>query len=258
MMLSSQEIAHEGERVLLDAKATDPQVILEHLARYVFATRFIKGGRVLDLACGSGYGAFFLKNAGALEVVGSDIDLGALDYARRHYQASGLRYEGGGLDRLLEQDEKFDLITSFETIEHVPEPENFLRGLARCLKPDGVLLVSTPFRLAENVVNGRPANPHHLREWSFAEFAALAGKVFSKAQWYTQGLRIIKGRFPFSRTLRSAKVYAFYDGPQVRAPRGLNDVAVVPFPVLYADLCEGKNMTAVCFARDLLEAGSAS
>src|SRR5439155_5574608 len=116
----------------------------DHLARYEFATRFAAGKRVLDIACGVGYGARMLRDAGA-RVTGVDINPELVRYATETYAAEGLVFQMGDVCRCHFKGE-FDLVTSFETIEHVPDYRAALQCIRDSLKPGGTLLVSTPNR----------------------------------------------------------------------------------------------------------------
>ena len=106
----------------------------EHVARYRFARERVRG-RILDVACGTGYGTAMLG------AVGLDLSLEALRYARRHpapYVAADAA--------VLPFGRVFDAVVSFETIEHVADAGRFVSECARVLKPGGVFLVSTPNR----------------------------------------------------------------------------------------------------------------
>jgi 2-polyprenyl-3-methyl-5-hydroxy-6-metoxy-1,4-benzoquinol methylase len=184
---------------------TDPRlhVIREHLARYNFAARFVTGKNVLDVACGSGYGAAILKNAGAMAVTGVDISDEAVAYARVHHAADGIEFVVGDAERLSPSG-PFDVVVSFETIEHIAHPKAFLAESTRLLAPGGVLIVSTPVRLKGTLAD-RPANPHHVREWSLPEFQALLCEHYRHVDIHGQ-YTFKKGVLPYSRT---AKAWVF-------------------------------------------------
>ena len=92
------------------------RIFWEHIARYRFAKDFVRGKRVLDIACGEGYGAAALAKAGAASVTGVDISRDACERARRKY---GLDARTGDAQAIPVPDRSIDLIVSFETIEHV-------------------------------------------------------------------------------------------------------------------------------------------
>ncbi|HEY7074261.1 MAG TPA: class I SAM-dependent methyltransferase [Solirubrobacteraceae bacterium] len=158
-----------GER-LVPAASHGELVHAEHLARYRLAARLAGERRVLDAACGEGYGCALMAAAGARSVVGVDIDAATIEHAGASY---GLDFRVADVAALPFADGVFDLVTSFETIEHVRDPERALDELARVLADDGVLLISTP-----NVAEYLEDNPFHVREFLPEEFAQALGARF--------------------------------------------------------------------------------
>jgi len=130
----------------------------EHLARYRFAKERVRG-RILDVACGTGYGTALLEG------VGVDRSLEALGYARRHPAA----YVAADA-ACLPFGRVFDAVVSFETIEHVPDPARFVADCARVLKPGGLFFVSTPNRELWSPRSSKPLQRHHVREFNRREF----------------------------------------------------------------------------------------
>jgi 2-polyprenyl-3-methyl-5-hydroxy-6-metoxy-1,4-benzoquinol methylase len=167
-----------GERLIPEAYAGEI-VLAEHLARYHLAARLAPGRRVLDAACGEGYGAAMLAAASAASVVGVDIHAETVAHARRRYE---LDVRIGDVGKLPFANGEFDLVVSFETIEHVPDPEGALSEFARVLAPDGVLIVSTP-----NATEYLVENPFHQRELTPVEFfAALDARFVTVRPLYQQ------------------------------------------------------------------------
>jgi O-antigen biosynthesis protein len=162
-----------GERLIPEAYAGE-LVFAEHLARYHLAARIADGRRVLDAASGEGYGAAILAAAGAARVSGVDIDAEVVEHARRRY---GLDFRVGDLADLPFDRGEFDLIISFESIEHVAEPERALDEFARILGPHGVLLISTP-----NPNEYLEDNPFHLRELAPQDFLAVLHARFASVR----------------------------------------------------------------------------
>lgn len=161
-----------GERLIPHAQHGE-LVHAEHLARYQLATALAPGRRVLDAACGEGYGTAMLAAAGGAPAVGADLDEPTVERARERYPAC--EFQAADIAALPFADGAFDLVVSFETIEHVPDAEAALAELARVLAPEGLLLVSTP-NTHEYLVD----NEFHTREFSHEEFAAvLAGRFAS-------------------------------------------------------------------------------
>ncbi len=194
-MVTAAEIverAVEGE--------TPAKLFAEHRARYEFAAGFASGRRVLDLACGSGYGTPIFRARGAAEVVGVDLDGAAVEYARQRYATNGVSFhQGDAYDP--PPLGPFDLIVSFETIEHLEFPERFLRACGWLLAPAGMMLVSTPYRYRMNA-DGTPLNPFHEREWRTDEFARFLRPFFARVTMYGQGIKLRKRRLlPLGRKL---------------------------------------------------------
>jgi len=103
-------------------------VYLEFCDRYIFAAPYVKDKIVLDIACGIGYGSSILKKAGAKRVIGADILPRAIEYANTRYTQPGVSYLGLDANQgLAFGDASFDVITSFETIEHLDRHEEFNR-----------------------------------------------------------------------------------------------------------------------------------
>jgi ubiquinone/menaquinone biosynthesis C-methylase UbiE len=148
-----------GERMV--PESSDPRTFWEHIYRYVFATRYVRGQRVLDVACGEGYGSAALKAAGASQVIGVDISEAACEHARQKY---GLDARAGRAEKLPLPAASVDIIVSFETIEHVPDPNAFLDECCRVLVPGGRLIISTPNKDVYGHLEGDAPNPYHCSE----------------------------------------------------------------------------------------------
>jgi len=148
----------------------------EHLARYRWAAAAVAGRDVLDAGCGEGYGSRLLAElGGARRCVGIDIDERTIAAARDAYgNGATLEFEAGDVTRLPFEDKSFDVITCFETIEHVAAQSNAVAELARVLRPGGMLLISSPNRGVYP-----PGNPFHEQELTAAEFEALLRSSFS-------------------------------------------------------------------------------
>lgn len=152
----------------------------DHLARYNFASKYTRGKRILDVATGTGYGANILRKNGAREVVAVDREQGALDYATKRYGTDGLTWMNGDA-YALPFDKEFDVVVSFETIEHLKEPERFVEQCKKSIKPGGLYVVSTP----ENV-GGPFCSEFHELEFSREEFRTLLEKHFPSVKLYGQ------------------------------------------------------------------------
>lgn len=166
-----------GERLLPDQQRGE-LVHAEHLARYRFATQFARGLRVLDAASGEGYGTAMLAGAGAASAVGVEIDAAVAAAARQKY---GLDYVEGDVCELPFGDASFDLVVSFETVEHVEDPAKAVSEFKRVLAPGGALVVSTP-----NTDESLVENPFHTHELTPDQFSALLGEHFDRVRFMYQ------------------------------------------------------------------------
>ena len=158
-----------GERLVPDQQHGE-LAHAEHLARYRLALQLAGSRRVLDVACGAGYGTALLAGA-AEHAVGVDVDEAAVAYASSRYRQP--QFIAGDIAALPFEAGTFDLVVSFETIEHVEAPERALEELRRVLADDGLLIVSTPNKHQYLV-----ANEFHEREFTHEQFVALLKTAF--------------------------------------------------------------------------------
>jgi ubiquinone/menaquinone biosynthesis C-methylase UbiE len=160
----------------------------EHRARYHFAVPLLAERRVLDVACGTGFGVRILLDGGTRHVIAADYSEEALKItsALATSATSVVRLDGTNLPF---PDASIDAISSFETVEHIPDWEAFVSELRRVLKPDGVMVMSTPNALYTKPVNGVPVNPFHVYEFTPEEFRNLLERHFSSVQLYGQRVR---------------------------------------------------------------------
>src|ERR1700761_5833276 len=159
-------VTDTGERLDLEA-ARASHGKLQHLARYEWALPQV-GARVLDVACGTGYGTRML--AARATLAGFDADPGALDLARERNPEADIRE--GMLPELPWPDASFDTVVSFETIEHLDQDRRFIAELRRVLRPGGLLILSTPNKDVTSP-DGPPLNPWHVREYGLADLEGL-------------------------------------------------------------------------------------
>lgn len=148
-------------------------LFVAHDSIYLFASRFANGRRVLDAACGTGYGSARLAAAGAISVVGLDLSRPRLRFARRRYLAPHLDFQLGDCESLDVLSETFDLVVSSNTLEHLQDPAAFLRGVDRCLAPGGQLLAAVPPVVSEADVEAHRVNEDHVSNLSVDAWAAL-------------------------------------------------------------------------------------
>jgi len=166
------------ERIYPGQSIITKEVEQEHIERYNFAKNYLKTEWiVLDAACGSGYGTQILSKV-AKKIIGIDISKKAIVHAKKNFQSSNINFFKANLEKkLLFDDEYFDAIVSFETIEHLKEQESMIKEFARVLKKEGLLIISSPDK--ETIAKIKIKNPYHVKELARKEFVNLVSKYFS-------------------------------------------------------------------------------
>ena len=180
----SDPLEFTGERFV---PGTEGEIAYEHWHRYFFARRFVAGRRVLDVACGEGYGSALLTDTAA-DVVGIDIDAATIAHAGSKYaHRRNLRFVQGSVIALPIPSASVDAIVSFETIEHVDadEQRQMIAEFARVLAPQGLLVLSSPNRPEYSDARNY-ANPFHRHELDRDDLARLLDPAFSGQRWYRQ------------------------------------------------------------------------
>jgi len=168
----------------------------QHQDRYEFVCDYVKDKNVLDIACGSGYGSYLMATkGGAKTIVGVDLDADALRYAKHRYNHEKIQHICEDATKFT-YDKKFDVIVSFETIEHIPNYTDFIENLGKLLTDNGTLIISTP-------INRRTTtelrNPYHVIEWSFRDFQDLWENQFHIEGIYLQNTALIRNHIPIVR-----------------------------------------------------------
>ncbi len=168
-----------GERMI--PESTETGDFWAHVCRYKFATRYVRGKAVLDIACGEGYGSSGLLKSGALSVTGVDISDTVCRHAQNKY---AIECRVGEAENIPLRDNSTDVVVSFETIEHVPRPERFLEECTRVLRKGGRAIISTPNLSA--LSDREKSNPFHCSEMLYDEFVSLIQKHFKSYELFSQ------------------------------------------------------------------------
>lgn len=187
-----------------------------HVIRYHLAAELVRpGDHVLDAACGLGYGSYVLSQstrcASVLGVDGSDY---AISYAQQNFGATDQRlsFRRGWLpDDLADlPDESFDLVISFETLEHIANPTGLLAEFHRVLRPGGRIIVSVPNDWSDE--SGKDPNPYHLHVYTLDTLRQQFSRHFVRERLHQQIASGCKRRStgnswaPLPRTLREVPV----------------------------------------------------
>lgn len=138
---------------------------------------------MLDVASGEGYGSFLLRRWGAESVEGIDVDEQTVETATRLFGGDGVHYQCHTAEQLPFEDHTFDVVCSFETIEHLDHPELFLQEIRRVLKPGGNIILSCP-NDPYYYKQGTPGNPFHKRQYTYFDFKQLAEKYLGQRVRY--------------------------------------------------------------------------
>lgn len=180
----SEPLPFTGERFTPECVR---EIWYEHWHRYAWVARHARGRCVLDAACGEGYGTALLARHAA-HATGVDLSPDAVAHAKSRYAAPNLEYREGdatALDSL--PDASFDLIVSFETLEHVDAQARMVAGFARLLAPGGLLVLSSPDKHTYSELAGH-RNEFHVRELYRDELLALLAPHFPHVRLLGQKL----------------------------------------------------------------------
>jgi ubiquinone/menaquinone biosynthesis C-methylase UbiE len=154
---------------------------LMHSAAYEEAARLVPIGRVLDLGCNNGYGSYKLSQYGH-EVIGVDVSSEALADAKRRFSAVNLEFrQVSGLELPFESN-SFDLITSFQVIEHIVDMEPYVNEIRRVLKPGGIVAFTTPNANIRLDPGMKPWNRFHVQEFTASQLESLLRPFFAEVR----------------------------------------------------------------------------
>ena len=156
----------------------------DHLDRYNWALNYVSGKKVMDIACGVGKGSNLIASLGkASHVTAYDLDENAIRYAKHRNARENIQF---GVQNALElkAEKEYDVVVSFETIEHIPDVNLFLRNITTALKDEGLFIVSTP--ISHKALDDKPDNPFHIQEWGFKKFHEQLGEFLNIQDVYLQ------------------------------------------------------------------------
>lgn len=221
-------------------------VVSVHLKRYEFIKPQCAGKKVLDAACGVGYGSYALASV-ACEVTAVDLSEDVIRYAAVRYTAANLRFQVMDACRLSFRD-PFDAVISFETIEHLPDVPAYLQGIVKALRKDGFYCVSTP---CVPKSTQRPQNPHHLQEWSAEDFRKLLQGYFKEVRLFGQRrkqslLHRVLQKADFLKLRQKLSIPMARRLSAAAGTTAFSDMELGDLEIVEEDLSRADDMIAVC------------
>lgn len=178
-MIRFQALHHEIVTTETFATVEDLVGYLMHAKAYDEAISMVKGAEVLDLGCNVGYGAALLRPHCA-RVIAVDVNEAALAEARKRYGDRDIAFRAVDGRRLPFADESFDVVVSFQVIEHVPDPDQFLGEIRRVLRRGGRAVLTTPNAAVRLEPGKKPWNPFHVQEFTAHGLRELLSRHFDE------------------------------------------------------------------------------
>lgn len=183
----NEKMIFTGERYIPEYFVdTNDEIVKEHEDRYNSIIKLIDNKVVLDAACGSGYGSFEISKY-AKSITGIDISNDSIEYAKNNYKAENLNFNVASVTEMPFENHHFDVVVSFETIEHITEKQQllFLEQIKRVLKKDGILVISTPDKLNYSDKKNYK-NEFHIKEFYEKEYFDFLVSFFKNVEFYYQ------------------------------------------------------------------------
>lgn len=139
----------------------------DHRKRYEFAAQYLtKSDKVLDAACGVGYGSRILSEVCSM-VTGIDVSEEAISFSNKHYVSHNIRYHVMDLKDIPSLEGKYNAIVSFETFEHINFTSDFMSNVSQLLEDDGLFIVSTPSQ--SSLPFSQERFPYHIKHYTHDE-----------------------------------------------------------------------------------------
>lgn len=204
-----------GERFIPEV---DGNIALEHLHRYCMARELIAGKRVLDIASGEGYGSAILAEV-ADTVIGVDVSPEAVLHATRKYRKSNLEFRVGSCAEIPLRERSVDAVVSFETIEHHDQHTEMMQQIKRILRPEGVLIISSPDKF-EYSDSPKYKNAFHVKELYRNEFESLLKQFFGNVVIF--GQKVVYGSALFCEGTHETLYSYEWSGDKLSRFPGLN------------------------------------
>lgn len=224
----------------------------DHAARYVMASKLAKHGRVLDLGCGLGYGSHYLAEVCDM-ILGADVSPEAVQQASHIHKMTNLHFAVNDACALGLLQGQFDLVVSFEVIEHLENPKRYLAEICRVLAPDGTLLLSTPNKMSMSPYWKDPIWKWHKHEFFENDLRHLLLEYFDDVQILGEYVRNPKWIARDMRAARLQRIAKFLPSSVIRAVPMELTLRAVGFSVPKANLDEVTiSVDALRFARTFI------
>ena len=225
-----------GERFVPGSPEAKGEMWYEHWHRYHYVLPLVEGKQVLDVACGEGYGSALISRRAA-RVCGVDISADAIGHGRRAYaDRTNLQLIEASCTHLPHDAASFDVVVSFETIEHIGEQAGFLDEIKRVLKAEGVLILSCPNKAEYSDKRGF-TNEFHVKELYRSELEALLAPRFGHTRWLSQ-------RNAFVSLIAPDKPDATA-GESLTVSQAGADQPTAPLPALYELVVAGNDAAVI-------------
>ncbi|GFE68438.1 bifunctional 2-polyprenyl-6-hydroxyphenol methylase/3-demethylubiquinol 3-O-methyltransferase UbiG [Chroococcus sp. FPU101] len=210
-------------------------ICYEHLHRYLCCLNFASEKKVLDIACGEGYGSAILSRF-AKSVIGVDISTECIAHAQQKYCQENLKFVLGSCDKIPVESQSIDLIISFETIEHHSQHIEMISEIKRVLNNDGILIISSPNRLLHFDLH-KDINHFHVKELYYYELNNLLKEYFENICFYGQKIIASSLVMPIEEEINSYKNMIFY--PQEKHLTSRTSYKM-DNPAFYLAICSNK------------------
>lgn len=177
-----KSIIKTEERVIPEKIDTteDYLIYLRHFFAYNSSKKLInKDDLILEIGCGEGYGTSFVSGS-CREIIGLDVEERIIDHASNKYSSTNCTFKSYSGNKIPYDDNAFDVVITFQTIEHIENDRSFILDVHRVLKKDGMLILTTPNRQIRLKPGQKPWNKFHMREYTIKDLNALLQGVFKE------------------------------------------------------------------------------
>lgn len=221
-----EKINKSRERLVGEDRKRSSVLFNRHIASYYFSLPLTKGKTVIDLGCSDGYGSSLIAKS-AKEIIALDIDRQTIEEARKKYKNENLKFKIGNA-LMLNWKNKFDIVVSFQVIEHIKDVGMYLNQINKILKDKGIFICSTPNRLLRLSKGQKPWNKFHVHEYEAEELLSILKNHFLRVDVF--GLHasrdiyeVEKKRLRLRRLISKFDLFGLYD----KVPREFSDIFLV-------------------------------